>query len=122
LPSGCFRLDDINLLELYEFSGDADDETTRLPLKHLFAGDSIVKDCELKADSLEQLRCLIDHLYYSDLETGSTKKDGKVPQSSLVQALLKLDAELYSREDEFIRVLNESRIRQFTEWREISGW
>lgn len=89
-------------------------------MKHLFVGNTAVTDCELKADSLEQMRTFIDELYYSDLE--SNKKDGKGPQSSLVQALLKLDADLNSREEEFIRLTNECRVRLFNEWREDAGW
>lgn len=73
-------------------------------------------DFEIVADSTEGIRCHIDELFYADVE--NSKKDSKNSNTDIIEALQELEWEINSKETEYIRWINETRVKLFNEWRE----
>lgn len=73
-------------------------------------------DFEIVADSTEGIRCHIDELFYADVE--NPKKDSKNLNTDIIEALEVLEWEIDSKESEYIRWINETRVKLFNEWRE----
>lgn len=73
-------------------------------------------DFEIVADSTEGIRCHIDELFYADVE--NPKKDAKHLNTDIIEALQELEWEINSKESEYIRWINETRVKLYNEWRE----
>lgn len=66
------------------------------------------------ADSIEGVRAILDELFFSDVE--SSKKDFKMSNSKIIEALQQFEERFAPDEDDRIRRANETRIEFFNEW------
>lgn len=69
----------------------------------------------MAADSIEGLRCLIDELIYSDVET--SKKDGKSTNYEIIESLRDLENRIIENENVYIERTNRVRMKLYDEWR-----